>query len=107
MNNHENKTNTMLTEQSSYAANLFKTYVKGKNLITPYVIGYYHITDKVAIELSKGRFMDTPMFGVSVCNNYQLDSELSNSFHSLEDAEKYIDTVRKSFVKTNIFKTLL
>jgi hypothetical protein len=67
----------------------FRSIVKGKNFITPDILGYYTIVDGVA-ELSEGDVLDNPVFGVTVVKNGKHDTSLSQGFSNKEKALAYI-----------------
>lgn len=75
------------------ASKEFCTIVGGRNFITPYVIDYYDIKDG-ACELSKGKFLDNTLFGVTVVKNGENRYDLSKCFHSENEAMDYIKTLQ-------------
>ncbi|MCX7610270.1 MAG: hypothetical protein N2043_01625 [Ignavibacterium sp.] len=67
-----------------------------KNFITNDVIDYFE-SNRFAIELSKGKFLDTEIFGVSV-RTFEGElteeaDELSKCFFSLEEAHEHIQYI--------------
>ena len=77
------------------------TYGSSKNFMTPNIISYGKISSDIAYELSSGRgiFSDM-MYGVSVARknpdgSYKKMYDLSKSFGSLDEAKKYIDSLKK------------
>ena len=72
----------------------FKKVVKGKNFMTPNVIGYYQIANGVA-ELSYGMgFNHRYVFGVTVVQNKKHNSELSDLFFDKKEAIEYIASLQ-------------
>lgn len=66
----------------------FRKVIKGTNFVTPDIIRYGCV-GKYVYELSTGMLMGTRMYGVTVVADGKI-SDLSASFISIEDAEKYI-----------------
>lgn len=66
-------------------------FFKGKNFITPNIIKY-GATKKYYYELSKGNFLSTTIYGITVVNKKTKEpmSNLSTPKESLSEAEKYI-----------------
>lgn len=92
----------MKTQPSDYARKMFLSCMSNKNIMTPYIINYYQITDKIVVELSRGKFIDSYMFAVSVVKDYQFNSSLGQCFPTREQAEEYIDELKLKYVKINI-----
>lgn len=77
------------------AREIFKNIVKGKNFMTPNVIGYYKIKNGAA-ELSKGEgFTGSMMYGVTVVKDNEHNHELSQAFSSEWKAKEYINNLKK------------
>ena len=77
---------------------IFNEVVRGKNIITPDVIGFYQNGDFI-MELSEGTgFSGDPVYGVTVVSETYKEHEkdLSQMFHSRKEAINYMNTgVRK------------
>lgn len=85
----------------------FRSVVKGTNLMTPGITGYVWLKDGIA-EISYGKFMSSELWGVTIIINDIKRDELSKSFNSVVDVEKYIKKLnREDFTPlTNLFKLL-
>lgn len=73
---------------------LFNQVVRGKNIITPRVRGYYQ-NGNYLMELSEGEgFNGEPVYGVTVVNIAYKEHEhdLSKMFFSRKEAESYMNT---------------
>lgn len=69
----------------------FREVIKGRNFITPILVGYVN-TKKGICEITKGnKFLDLEMFGVTVMSNGINNHELSKNLNSFKDVEEYID----------------
>jgi hypothetical protein len=73
------------------AKEIFIRTIKGKNLITPDVLGY-GVRGIFAYELSEGTgFGTNPLYGVTVLElTGERRNDLSQMFHSIEEADEYI-----------------
>lgn len=80
-----------------------KQYGDSKNFITPKILRYGKINRNVAYELSKGKFMDSDMFGVSVVSTRRKLYDKSKSFSSKNKAESYINELKSKMVKVDKF----
>jgi hypothetical protein len=68
----------------------FLSVVKGKNFMTPHVLGYYG-NAKTAVELSQGTgFSHEKIFGVTVVLDGIHDNDKSKCFYSETEAINYI-----------------
>lgn len=70
----------------------FRTVIKGKNFMTPHIVGFWAQGDYV-IELSRGNSFDGgKMYGVTVVNRVTQERELDldQSFNSLGQAKAYM-----------------
>lgn len=74
---------------SMEAGKLFNSIVKGKNFMTPHVLGYYQINNGAA-ELTTGDFMGNDMFGVTIVKDGEHQYDLSKCFDNKEEATEYI-----------------
>ena len=81
------KTNQIELTKSN--GSIFTAVVKGKNFMTPYLIGYYKVTDGEA-ELTEGDFMGDDIYGVTVVKNGVQECELSKICDSRNEAIDYI-----------------
>ncbi len=75
-----------------YHSNLglqFEQIVKGKNFFTPNLIGYTEIIGGIA-EITKGEFMATELWGITIVKEGISRSDLSASFGSYKEVEEYI-----------------
>lgn len=76
----------------------FKKHVKGKNFVTPHVIGYVEISPVkgMIVELSQGEsfFDGATVFGVTVMSNQGHDYDLSRSFTDVRKALAYIKSLK-------------
>jgi len=79
---------TLETPQRSNG-NIFRQYVKGNNFMTPYLVGYYAITNGEA-EVTKGDFLGNTIYGVTVVQNNHKDDDLSKCCHSMDEVLEYI-----------------
>lgn len=73
----------------------FSAVVKGKNFMTPHVVGFWASGDYV-IELSKGNsFGGGRIYGVTVVNREtkERELELDQSFNSLAQAKAYMRSI--------------
>ncbi len=78
--------------RSSNAKVEFQRIVKGKNFMTPTLVGFYY-QGEYAVEISKGRgFYDDTIYGVTVVNTLtkEKEDELSHMFYSLAEAKAYV-----------------
>jgi hypothetical protein len=77
------------------ARDIVTAHLKGRNFLTPEVIEYVHIKRGLACELSRGGFMDTKLFGVTVVDSMlgQM-SDLSDCFSSEDEARAYIESLK-------------
>lgn len=76
-------------------AALFHKYVKGKNIMTPYVVEYITIPNGV-VELSKGKgIFSGTLYGVTVVKDERKADELCDCFYDYKDAMAYIETLKK------------
>lgn len=77
---------------NSEAKQLFDDHIKGKNIMTPNIIGYGVHRD-FAYELSSGEGINRePIFGVTILerkSGYHRH-DLSKMFYSLEEARNYL-----------------
>lgn len=86
----------------------YKVFEGKNNFMTP-VVEKYHIkenkskTHYLAIELSSGEFISKPLYGIT-CLLYCKESkqvfrisDMSNSFSTKDEAEKYIVKIQKDF----------
>ena len=73
----------------------FCEIIKGVNVMSDYIIGYYYSKSrKYAIELSYGEFMDSKIYGVTVADlESKENSRLSKSFNSEIAALEYINSL--------------
>jgi len=72
--------------------NKFSSILKGVNFITPEVIEYIEV-DNYICEISKGKFLNTDLYGISTVNTdtNKHEFELSaGGFKTLELAKAYI-----------------
>lgn len=77
------------------AKEIFKKVVKGKNFMTPNVLGYYKIKNGAA-ELAKGEgITGNIMYGVTVVQDNEHNHNLSQSFLSEWKAREYIKNLKK------------
>lgn len=77
------------------AREIFKSVVKGKNFMTPNVLGYYKVKNGAA-ELSIGKgFTNNMMYGVTVVKDNEHNHELSQVFYSELKAREYIKSLKK------------
>lgn len=77
------------------AREIFKNVVKGKNFMTPDILGYYKIKNGAA-ELSKGEgITGSTMYGVTVVKDNEHNHKLSQSFYSEWKAMEYIKSLKK------------
>lgn len=68
----------------------FRDILKGKNFITPQILGYVNLKNGIA-EISTGsKFLDLDMFGVIVVNYGVKTNQDSKCFNSMEEVIKYI-----------------
>lgn len=71
----------------------FKSVIKGKNLMTPDVLGYY-ISGNYIVELSQGTgFSGEQIYGVTVINGetMQREFDLDKCFDNKTNAIKHIE----------------
>ena len=82
----------ILEKLYSYGGSLvFSKYVKDKNFITPYVLGYIKINNESVIEISKGEGIERkPVYGVTVLRDGSIDYEYSKCLHSIEELDNYV-----------------
>lgn len=83
--------------KSSNARADFVAVMKGKNFMTPHILGYYYCGD-YAVELSEGTGMEhEPIFGVTVVNTVTAEAEhdLSKMFYSKQEATAYLKELSK------------
>lgn len=73
---------------------IFRKVFPHPNAITPYLISYEPLPYGIA-ELSKGRFINEEVFGVTVEEGGQHIQEKSKCFHSLNEAITYISELQK------------
>ena len=73
----------------------FCKIIKGVNVMSDYIIGYYYSkSKKYAIELSYGKFMDFKIYGVTVADlETKENSRLSKSFNSEIAELEYINSL--------------
>ena len=73
----------------------FYKIIKGINVMSDYIIGYYYSKNKkYAIELSSGEFMGSKIYGVTVADlETKENSRLSKSFNSEIAALEYINSL--------------
>ena len=73
----------------------FCKIIKGVNVMSSHIIGYYYSkSKKYAIELSFGEFMGSKIYGVTVADlELKENNRLSKSFNSEIAALEYIDSL--------------
>jgi len=80
---------------SDAARQEFQSVLKGKNFMTPDILGYYKIKYG-SVELSTGKgFSGGTMYGVTVVKEGIHNHELSKCVHSKNEAIEYIKTLKK------------
>ena len=62
---------------------------KGKNFVTPNIIGYYGNED-FAVELSTGEIFDADLYGVTIIKKGETMYDLNTCFRSKQAAKYYI-----------------
>ena len=68
----------------------FRDVIKGKNFMTPRILGYVNLKNGIA-EISTGaKFLDLDMFGVTIIKHGVKSNHDSKCFNSMEDVIKYI-----------------
>ena len=73
---------------------------KGKNFMTPDVLGRYFVPyskhrAEMVVEFSEGTgFNNDPMYGVTCANNKEIYSELSKCFFDKYEAIEYINSLK-------------
>jgi len=75
-----------------YHSNLglqFQQIIKGRNHITPNLIGYTEIIGGIA-EITKGAFMGVDLWGITIVKEGIKRNDLSQSYSSYSEVEKYI-----------------
>ncbi len=83
------------------AREIFKSVVKGRNFMTPNVLGYYKIKNG-AVELSTGKgFTDNMLYGVTVVKDNEHNHELSQVFYSELKAERIYKIFKKNKHRVN------
>lgn len=76
--------------KSIEATTLFNSIVKGKNIMTPDIIGHYKIKNG-AVEFSHGSgFMGGEMFGVTIVRGGKMIHDENKCFDDRAEAEQYI-----------------
>lgn len=82
-----------MNDPSDYwrARDEFRRHVPGQNFMTPELM-YFREAGRFVVELSTGMFLGDRLFGVTVVETgVGRDYDLSQAFHSREDAERFID----------------
>lgn len=87
--------NNNIRSFNAKAKALFDKKYKSKNIMTPEILAY-GVQGIFAYELSEGTgFRREPIFGVTVMElSGTRRHDLSQMFHSLEDADEYIHTLK-------------
>lgn len=89
-----------VNQTSATSAQVAKHTPKGKNFMTPYIIGNYFIPHskhkaEMLVEFSEGTGFDgEPMFGVTCLNNRESYKELSKCFFDKYEAIEYINSLK-------------
>lgn len=75
---------------------IFRSIVKGKNIITPEIVRYGQQGDFV-YELSRGEFLSDEIYGVTVVDlrDKSHRDDLSKSFSNYKEANDYINDLEK------------
>jgi hypothetical protein len=77
----------------SYKANQeFIRVCKGVNFITNEIVNFFEIPSGY-VELSKGKFLTSTVYGVTVITDGELNYDLSKNFETDYEAYKYIHTL--------------
>ena len=70
----------------------FNDIVKGKNMMTPDVLGYYEIPSGGVAELTEGTYFNhKPIFGVTIVRHGKHDHTASKMFWNKDEALTYIE----------------
>lgn len=73
----------------------FAKVVKGKNFMTPYLLGFAKIPGGV-VEVTEGdKFAGDEMFGITVVRDGKQDHDASKCVHSHAEIDQYIQELRK------------
>ena len=72
----------------------FSAIVKGRNFVTPNILGYVEIENGVA-KISEGRgiLSKDPIYGVTIVKNGKHDYELSKPFHDWKKLKQYVQSI--------------
>ena len=84
--------NFRLLDENSSKGKEFRTIIKGRNFMTPNILGYISIPNGI-VELSEGTFVKTNLFGVTVLKDDVHRRDLSKSFNDWNDAIYYIKSL--------------
>lgn len=80
-------------DEEQSLAQQFNLVVKGKNIITPNLIGYRKIPNGI-VEITEGTgFSNEKVYGVTVVQNGIHDHDKSKCCHSIEEVEEHIKTL--------------
>lgn len=88
-----------MTPEQMTPGQIFRSAVRGVNIMTPHVMRYKHVGDKIVVELSEGTgFSDDKLYGVTVVrkvdNIWKKDHETSKCFHDYDEAINYIKNLK-------------
>lgn len=82
-----------LEPHGSELGQYFRSLVKGLNFMTPDLLGYIRYKNGVAEITTGASFLGIEMYGVTIIYNGEKSDEKSKCFNSLEECEKYINTL--------------
>lgn len=89
----------MTPECNMTPGQIFRSAVRGANIMTPHVMRYQHVGHKIVVELSEGTgFSDDKLYGVTVVrkvdNIWKQDHDTSKCFHDYDEAINYINNLK-------------
>ena len=89
----------MTQECNMTPGQIFRSAVRGANIMTPYVMRYQHVGHKIVVELSEGTGLsDDKLYGVTVVrkvdNIWKQDHDTSKCFHDYDEAINYINNLK-------------
>ena len=78
---------------------IFMSAVRGVNIMTPHVMRYQHVGNKIVVELSEGTGLsDDKLYGVTVVrkvdNIWKQDHDTSKCFYDYDEANNYINNLK-------------
>ena len=82
------------------ASTVFKSHVKGKNVITPNTLGYGFIGKQWVYEVTEGTgFLNEAMFGVTVVNakTGELNRDMGQLCDTRELAEQWVEAMKEEY----------